>query len=469
MSGNTPWTIDGFLEARNGRLHMDGADVASIAAERGTPLYLFSESRIRANIAALRQSAARAWPRVKLCYATKANSNMAVLCAARESGIDIEVNSGGELFKALRAGFHGSQIIFNGVSKTAKEIEEALAADIYAINLDSIYELELVASIARRMGRRANVAFRLVPEIETRSHIALQTALYNSKFGISPSQFLEGFTLALKMPELINPRGIHIHVGSQTPDVAPYARAFKSVIEHLIDLHRATGHKLDHINLGGGMPVDYLRDGLNGDGLRERERVMLSGQLDIADILQASLDEAYSNASDRAEAAELLEDITIVFEPGRSIVADAGIVLTAICNVKTRPETGDTWLLTDAGFNLMLSMATYKWYYHAVAAARASEPHDTPYKLAGPLCDSGDVYFDLESEGRLPDYRLLPANMQPGDVLALLNAGAYTLSQEMASYNDRPRPCALMIKSSGSVEVIRRQGNYDDLIANDVW
>ena len=169
-----------------------------------------------------------------------------------------------------------------------------------------------------------------------------------------------------------------------------------------------------------------------------------------------------------AGAEHLLDRLTILLEPGRSIIADAGMVLTTVRNIKERPETGDVWLLTDAGYNLMLSMNNYKWYYHLISASRADVPAGTEYKVAGPLCDSGDVYFDIEREGRLPDYRKLPDDVQPCEVLALLNCGAYSLAQ-MFHYNGRPLPAAVMVREGGHAEIIRRRDNYEDLLANDVW
>jgi diaminopimelate decarboxylase len=163
-----------------------------------------------------------------------------------------------------------------------------------------------------------------------------------------------------------------------------------------------------------------------------------------------------------------LDQVTILLEPGRSVIADAGLVLTTVNNIKTRPETGDVWLLTDAGYNIMLSMNNYKWYYHLISASRAGEASGRDYKVAGPLCDSGDVYFDIEREGRLPDYRRLPDNVGPGEVLALLNCGAYSLAQ-MFHYNGRPLPAAVLIGLDGSPRMIRRRDTYDDLITNDVW
>jgi diaminopimelate decarboxylase len=278
---------------------------------------------------------------------------------------------------------------------------------------------------------------------------------------------LDAFRRALLHPELVHVSGIHIHVGSQTPDVEPFAAAFKTMWEHLVTLNRETGHTLEHINLGGGIPVNYLRDRSMADQLPEHERDMLGADLEPSDVLAAALKVARESARE-ANAEHLLDRVTILLEPGRSIIADAGLVLTTVRNIKRRPETGDVWLLTDAGYNLLLSMNNYKWYYHLISASRAADTPGSDYKVAGPLCDSGDVYFDIEREGRLPDYRCLPAHVQPGEVLALLNSGAYSLAQ-MFHYNGRPLPAAVMVRDGGRVDLIRRRDTYDDLVTNDVW
>ena len=473
MSASPAWTISDYLEVRNGHLNINGADALKLINEYDSPLFVFSEPRIKSNIDRLERAAESVDHPIRFFYASKANSNMAVLKTVLDSGIDVEVNSGGELFKALRIGFQPNQIIFNGTSKSAGELDDAVRAGIYAINVDSIYEIGLVEEAGRRVAaetgvtKPARIALRLVPEIGTRSHLGLQTALLTSKFGISSSEVLDAFRRGLKNPDLIHICGIHIHVGSQTPDVEPFAEAFRSMWEHLVTIHRETGHRLEHINLGGGIPVNYLRDRSQADQLPEHERDMLGADLEPAVVLAEALRVARESA--RAAGAEhLLEQTTILLEPGRSVIADAGLVLSKVLNMKRRPETGDVWLLTDAGYNIMLSMNNYKWYYHLISASRAGEPHEQDYKVAGPLCDSGDVYFDIEREGRLPDYRKLPRNVQPGEVVALLNCGAYSLAQ-MFPYNGRPLPAAVMIRADGSADLIRRRDTYEDLIANDVW
>jgi diaminopimelate decarboxylase len=468
------WSIPNYLEVRDGELAINGASAVELIRRFGSPLFVFSGPRIKANIKRLTSAADSVAHPIRFFYASKANSNLAILKLVRECGIDIEVNSGGELFKALRVGFRAEQIIFNGTSKSDDELDAAVRAGIHAINVDSIYEIGLVEAAVKRVAaaddqplKPARIALRLVPEIGTRSHLGLQTALLTSKFGISSSEVLSAFRRGLQHPDLIHICGIHIHVGSQTPDVEPFAEAFRSMWEHLVTIHRETGHTLEHINLGGGIPVNYLRDRSQADQLPEHERDMLGANLEPAVVLAEALRVARESAR-AANAEHLLDKTTILLEPGRSIIADAGLVLTTVCNIKQRPETDDVWLLTDAGYNIMLSMNNYKWYYHTISASRAGESHETSYKVAGPLCDSGDVYFDIERQGRLPDYRKLPANVLPGEVLALLNCGAYSLAQ-MFHYNGRPLPAAVLTDEKGQAKLIRRRDTYDDLITNDVW
>ena len=468
------WTIPEFLEVKNGHLNINGSDSVELVRKYGSPLFVFSEPRIVSNIERLKASAVAVERPIRFFYASKANSNMAVLKTVLNTGIDVEVNSGGELFKALRAGFKSDQIIFNGTSKSDAELDEAVSAGIHAINVDSVYEIQLVEESVKRVAEKsgappkpARIALRLVPEIGTRSHLGLQTALLTSKFGISSSEVLPAFRRALQNPDLVHVCGIHIHVGSQTPDVEPFAQAFRSMWEHLVTIHRETGHTLEHINLGGGIPVNYLRDRSQADQLPEHERDMLGANLEPAAMLREALRVARESAR-AANAEHLLDRVTILLEPGRSVIADAGLVLTTVLNMKQRPETDDVWLLTDAGYNLMLSMNNYKWYYHTISASRASVPHDSDYKVAGPLCDSGDVYFDIERCGRLPDYRKLPAKVQPGEILALLNSGAYSLSQ-MFPYNGRPLPAVVMVRQDGVADLIRRRDSYEDLLTGDMW
>ena len=489
---NPAWTIENFLEVKNNQLYINGASAIDLTNRFDTPLFVFSEVRIRHNIERLKRAESVIGCPLKICYAAKANSNMAILRAVRDAGSDLEVNSGGELYKALKIGFKPEQIIFNGTSKTEIELEEAINAKIYAIQADSFYEIELIEIVARRLNKRANVSLRLVPEIESDTLHGLQTALLTSKFGMMPNEALAAFRRWQPNDEFLNLCGIHLHIGSQNPKSAPYSEALKILFENLREINE-TGHKLSHLNLGGGFPVNYLRDQSHEQQLSDEQRSLFSATLEPLDVLRDAW-KAVKEAANSTNAAHLLENIELLLEPGRSIISDAGICLTSVRNRKERPIQNeklkiknakledsessiqnpkskiqnDVWLLTDAGFNILLSMETYKWYYHLISASRAGEAHETPYKLAGPLCDGGDVYFDIESQNRLPDYRFLPENVQPNEVLALLNCGAYSIAQ-MFQYNGRQLPAIALIRADGEVELIRKRDKYEDLLINDVW
>ena len=466
-----PWEIENFLEVRDNQLHIDGVSAVALAQKYGTPLFVVSESRVRHNIARIKKAENSIGCPLKICYAGKANSTMAILRAVKDAGSDIEVNSGGELWKAIESGFAPDQIIFNGTSKEIWEIENAVNAAIYAIQVDSIYELSLIEETARRLNKRANVSLRLVPEIEAKTHAGLKTALLTSKFGMMPDEAFAAIRDRKGSPHL-NFSGIHLHIGSQNPEAEPYAEAFKMLFESLVHIYDETGIKLTHINLGGGFPVNYLRDRSLAASFPREQLEMFSADFDPADAVVAAWN-VVKDATIAANAEHLLEDFTLLLEPGRSIISDAGICLTTVRNYKERPVestdlTTDHWLLTDAGFNILLSMETYKWYYHLVSASRAGDATDFPYKVAGPLCDGGDVYFDIEGQNRLPDHRPLPENIQPGEVLALLNCGAYSLAQA-SQYNARFLPPVVLIRENGEADLVRKRDEFKDLVTNDIY
>ncbi|MCD9187775.1 MAG: alanine racemase [Pyrinomonadaceae bacterium] len=493
------WEIENFLSERNNQLFIDGVSAVKLAEEYGTPLFVFSESRIKHNIARLQKTETVIDAKLKVCYAAKANSLMAILRTVKDANCDLEVNSGGELWKALKVGFAGEQLIFNGTSKEVWELELAINSDIYAIQVDSLSELSLIEETARRLDKTANVSLRLVPEIETKTHSGLQTALLTSKFGMMPDEALAAFH-KYKESKHLDICGVHLHIGSQNPESAPYSDALRALFENLETIFKETGIKLKHLNLGGGFPVNYLRDNSHDSDFPQAQRDMFSADFEPSDAISQAWQEV-KKAAAASDASELLKDITLLIEPGRSVIADAGICLTTVRNVKNRPVqqsensgrwsvfsgqnkndalempqiktdhrslTTDYWLLTDAGFNLLLSMETYKWYYHLISAERANEEANFPYKVAGPLCDGGDVYFDIEGEGRLPDYRLLPASVKPNEILALLNCGAYSIAQ-MFQYNGRFLPCVVLTKENGKVELIRKRDAFEDLVNNDKW
>lgn len=471
----TTWEIKNYLTQTDGVLHIDGNSASELANNYGTPLFVYSEARIKHNIERIKRVGTVIKCPLKICYAAKAMSTMAVLRTVLKAGSDIEVNSGGELWKVLEIGFKGDQIIFNGTSKEVWEIENAINAGIYAIQADSLFEISLIEATARRIGKRANISLRLVPDIETETHSGLKTALLTSKFGMLPDEAVEAFR-HYKDSEFVDLTGIHLHIGSQNPKTSPYLAAFEMMFDSLLTIYRETGVRLRHINLGGGFPVNYLRDDSLEDAFPVEQRTMFAANYEPADAIAAAWNAVRATA-EAENASELLDGITLLLEPGRSIISDAGTCLTTVHNSKLRPlpdmvidgeSPVDHWLLTDAGFNILLSMETYKWYYHLISASRAGEPHDTSYKVAGPLCDGGDVYFDIEGHDRLPDRRPLPSGVEPGELLALLNCGAYSLTQA-SQYNGRFLPAVVLVRENGDAELIRKRETFSDLIANDVY
>jgi diaminopimelate decarboxylase len=484
------WEIENFLDIQNDQLHVNGVNAVDLAREYGTPLFVYSESRIRHNIERLRKSSSVIDCPLKLCYAAKAMSTMGILRAVKDANCDLEVNSGGELWKALKAGFTGDQINFNGNSKEPWELELAIENGIFAIQVDSLYELSLIEETAKRLGKRANVSLRLVPEIKTGTHSGLQTALHTSKFGMMPEEAFEAFR-TYKDSAYLDLCGIHLHIGSQNPEPQAYTDAFQMLFESMSRIFDESGIRLKHLNLGGGFPVNYLQDATHNAEFPTEQRDMFAADFEPSDAIRDAW-KLVKNMADDLGSSHLLDDLTLLLEPGRSIIADTAICLTTVRNKKHRPvgngqgtiDNGqssrptelstvhrplstDNWLLTDAGLNILLSMETYKWYYHLISAERSGEEHSTPYKLAGPLCDGGDVYFDHEGQGRLPEHRLLPENVQPGEILALLNCGAYTLAQA-SQYNGRFLPPVVLIRESGDAELIRRRESFEDLVVSDL-
>ncbi len=450
------WQIDQYLDVRDSKLQIDGVDTLELAATFGTPLFVFSEARIWQNIREIADAFQRPGLKTQLFYASKANSNLALLQCIRKSGINVEVNSGGELYKALRAGFSPQQIIYNGVAKKAHEIAEAVEQGIFCINVDSAFELGRVIDAARHQRRRARIALRMVPEVSATLHGGLATGSHSSKFGMS--ELPDVYREALKYPDQLELIGLHMHIGAQLTDAEAYSAGVRSLVTTALAQADATGYGVETLNLGGGLPVAYLKPE-GGAGLADSTSTMLKAGTSPQQMAQTVF-EVFDSIPGASRFANL------ILEPGSRIIADTGVLLSTIENVKSRPN-GDHWLLLDAGFNTLMDILGYNWYFHALAAGKVAQDQSAAYKLGGPLCDSGDVYHDSEGYGRLPDYRLLPAGMEPGDVIAFLDVGGYTLEQ-MNQYNGQPRAAAVLIRREGQVQLIRRRETYADLLAHDL-
>jgi diaminopimelate decarboxylase len=465
------------LGIERGHLTIDGRDTVALAAQHGSPLFVFSERRVAANAGSFLQAARSGHPRAGVFFASKACSNLHVLRVILAQGLGVEVNSGGELWKARLAGFAPQAIVFNGVAKTVAELSEAITAGIKAVNVDSAFELQRIVEVAGNLGRRAAVALRLVPGIDGGATAGIQTGSANSKFGMTKAEFQAALATARAHPEMIDVVGMHLHIGSQVSEAADFAASVDFTVQTSREIGAFLGRPLRHLNLGGGYPVDYAH--LDPGSLRPPADALRSFAAENA--------AAPMVGQVAARAARALGNETeILFEPGRALVSDAAILLSRIEN--TRQRGGASWLYLDAGYNLLIDSAAVRWYYHMVNAGRMDAAADTAFRMVGPLCDSADCFFDVEGEHlwkaishrvaslppealadlrakivRLPETRDLPAATMPGDLIALLDTGAYALG-EMFQYCGRQRAKAIMIDGQGKIVTVRDRDERDDLI-----
>lgn len=440
------------LEVRDGHLHFEGVDIVMLARQVETPFFLYSERRLRDNVHGLVEAFTRRHVDTEVFYASKACSNLWFLDRVRRCGINVEVNGGGELWKARKVGFAPRQIIFNGVAKTRAEIGEALEIGIRSLVVDSRHELELVAKVAREYERTAVVDLRVDVDAPTQTHPGLRTT-HGGKAGIDLDEALEAFRFAAD-DAYLDPRGLHLHVGSQITGIEPFERAVDTALDLVARVEADSGVALEHLNAGGGFAVPYRDTPLGGSH----------------DFFCSAL-----TADDYAEAIcgrlrRRRPDLSLFIEPGRAIAGSSALLVTRVENAKTkgiRDESGqrigdERWLVIDAGFNTLLEHTNYRWYYRSLSASRAGEPADADFRLAGPLCDGGDVFAGDDDSV----YRRFPAATGTGDIVALLDVGAYSLEM-MSSYNARPRAGAYAVHD-GDVVQIRAPETHAEMIQHDV-
>ena len=434
------------------RLLFEGVDVAGLAGRVDTPFFLYSQARIAANVARLRRAFEARHAASRLFFAGKACSNLWFLGQVRAAGAGIEVNSGGELWKALRAGFSPDQAVFNGVAKSRRELEEAVAAGIRGIVADSLCELRRLEQVARDLGRPAHVLPRVDVNVAGGTHPGLETAS-GGKAGIDIGEAMAAFRLAAAS-EHLELAGLHLHIGSQITAVDPYLRALGVALDLLDDVERELGVAVPALDLGGGFAVAYRERPLRPDG------DYFFTDLGIDDYAAAIC----------AEVARRRPQLELWVEPGRSIAADTAILVTRVESEKTkrvrdqrgRPVGEDRWLLVDAGYNTFFDPVLYGWYYPLVSVSRPDAPADGSFRVAGPLCDGGDVYGGDDDTA----YRRLPASTAPGDLLAFYDAGAYTL-ELMTPYNARPTAAAYAVTDGAEVLRIRAPQSREGLVALD--
>ena len=403
-----------------GALACEGVALADIAIRFGTPTYVYSRAAIEGAFAAY-AAALRGRPSL-VCYAMKANSNLAVLNLLARAGSGFDIVSGGELARVIAAGGDPRKVVFSGVGKTEGEIAQALAADILCFNLESVAELEMVERVAARMGRRARVSVRVNPDVDPRTHPYISTGLKSNKFGVAYADTLPLYRRAATMPH-VEVVGIDCHIGSRIGDISPYLEAADRLLD-LVDALRRDGIELAHIDFGGGLDIRYRDE--NPPAAAE-----------LIGALVARVDA-------RGHGGK-----TLMFEPGRSIVGAAGALLTRVNIVK--PGAEKNFLIVDAAMNDLIRPALYDAWMDVQPVQPRSGSGRT-YEIVGPICESGDW---------LARERLLA--VEPGDLLAILGAGAYGMSMA-SNYNSRGRAAEVMVDGERVYE-IRRRETIEELFA----
>lgn len=412
---------------QNGVLHAESVALSDIATRFGTPAYVYSKAQLLENFTGY---AAPAKGRDALvCYAMKANSNLAILDLLAREGAGFDIVSGGELLRVIAAGGDPGKVIFSGVGKTVQEIELALEKGILCFNVESIPELDRINEVAGRLGKRAPVSLRVNPNVDAKTHPYIATGLKASKFGVAFSDALATYRSAAALPHL-DVVGIDCHIGSQLLDDAPLLEALDKLIE-LIDTLADEGIHLHHLDVGGGLGIDY--------GSADGQPVPIG---DYVSRVFARVDAWRAAKYDG-------RPIKVIFEPGRSIVGNAGVLLMSVEFLK--PGEEKNFCVVDAAMNDMARPAMYQaWMDVKPVVPREG---DAPvYDLVGPVCESGDW---------LARDRALA--VQPGDVLAMMAAGAYGFTMS-SNYNTRGRAAELLVDGD-KVHLIRRRETPAELFA----
>ena len=402
----------------DGRLHCGGVPVEKIAAEVGTPFYLYSHATLARHFRVFAEGFAPI-PHI-IAFAVKANSSIAVLSVLGGLGAGADVVSGGELFRAQKAAIPAGKTVYSGVGKTADEMERALRAGILMFNVESSEEMAALSENAGRLGMKAPIALRINPDIDPRTHKYISTGLKENKFGIDISLARDGYAKAAALAN-IQIVGVACHIGSQLTELGPFKDALDRLLILIRDL-RADGHDIRYLDIGGGLGITYQAESPPQPG--EYARMVRET---IADM-----------------------NLTLVLEPGRVIVGNAGILVTRLLYRKR--QAGKRFLIVDAGMNDLIRPSLYgSW--HEILPVRENNGPRSAADVVGPICESGDFFARA---------RELPELAQ-GELLAVMSAGAYGFSMS-SNYNSRPRCAEVMVKDDRH-HVIRGRESLDDLIA----
>jgi len=423
----------------NGKNHLEigGCDCVELVNEFGTPLYVLDENLIRENCRLYKNAMDKHYDGNGLVlYASKALSTMAICKIVDQEGLGLDVVSGGELYTALKAGFPMDKIYFHGNNKTYEELEFAISKDIRRIVVDNREELGRINEIAGKQGKVVNISFRIKPGIDAHTHDFVQTGQIDSKFGVALENG-EAYEIISEASKMSNVKvvGVHCHIGSQIFDLEPFKLAAKVMLEFIAKVKNEMNIEIEELNLGGGFGIKYTMD----DDPIEYDHYI----------------ESVSNVVKSICKEKGLKLPFIVMEPGRSIVAPAGITLYKVGAVKNIKNVR-TYVSVDGGMTDNPRYALYQSKYEAVIANRADAPRVQTVTIAGKCCESGDL---LAKDIQMPE-------IQAGDILAMLATGAYNYSMS-SNYNRIPRPPVVLVKD-GKARVIVKREDYEDIVRNDI-
>lgn len=406
---------------QNGELHAEEVAIAAIANEVGTPFYCYSSATLTRHFQVFDQ-ALSAYDR-KICFAVKSNSNLAVLRTLGQAGAGADVVSGGEIRLALAAGISPKDIVFSGVAKTKEEIAFALSQGIFQFNAESEFELRALNEVAAALGVKAPVALRVNPDVDPATHEKISTGQKENKFGIAMEQVREVYTLAASLPH-IAVQGVSMHIGSQLTSLVPFRQAFRAVLALVAEL-RAAGHQIHTLDLGGGLGIPYGNEAAPPEPLAYAEAV-------------------------KAEVGKF--DGMLIFEPGRMIVGNAGVLVSKVIGLKESPHR--KFVMLDAGMNDLMRPALYDAYHEIVSVNQESGiKNQEKYDVVGPVCESSDIFGKD---------RILPP-LTEGDLVAFRSCGAYGASMSNG-YNARPLVPEVLV-SGAQWAVVRRRPSYDEMVA----
>ena len=410
------------LTVRKNTLYIEDVSTLELAEKFGTPLYVYSENRIKENYKKIYNSFKKF--NVEIRYACKANSNISILKILKSLGSGLDVVSVGEIYLGILAGFDSEKIIYTGVNRGYEEIDFAVQSGVI-LNLDSVSELNKLIKICEKRKKKVKVSFRVNPEVDPKTHEKLATGLKFSKFGLHEELAFKAYKIA-KENKYLDVAGVHMHIGSQITSVEPYKEAFSKLIMFVKKLKKDLNIELDFIDMGGGIGIVYKP----GQDYIEPK--------DVADVINIDLD----------------YDPKLLIEPGRYIVGDAGIVLTRVTTVKKTPYK--KFVGVDMGFNVLLRPAMYNAYHEVLVANKAEEERKEVFDIAGNLCESGDI---IARERRLPD-------VEEGDILAILDAGAYGYVMS-SNYNSMLKPAEVLVNGK-DYYLIRERDNLSDLVSKQI-